>query len=107
MSKLLKDLIEHREGLRAQEIKLTKEIKAERKAIAAAKKIPQPPTSKQIEMHKQLRDENSRLRGLVALLKRAEGSTYKEVGDMLGVSGDRAVQLVSREQSRLRWDERE
>ena len=103
MSKLLDDLIQDRENLRLLEKKVTQAIKAERKAITAAKKQP-PPPNKQMEMNKELRIENARLRGLIALLKRADGSTYKEVGELLGVSGHRAIELVRREQNRLRWE---
>ena len=103
MSMLLSILIERRDALREMEKSATQDIKAERKAISLAKKPPSTPVNKQMEMNKVLRDENARLRGLIALLKRADGATYKEVGEMIDVSGGRAMELVRREQSRLRW----
>ena len=103
MSKLLSVLIERREALREMEKSATQDIKAERRAISLAKKPPPTPVNKHIEMNKELRDENARLRGLIAFLKRADGSTYKEAGEMLGVSGERAKELIMREQMRLRW----
>ena len=103
MTKKLNSLIQRRDALREMEKSATQDIKAERKAIALAKKPPPTPVNKHIEMNKELRDENARLRGLIALLKRAEGATYKEIGEMMGVSGGRAMELVRREQTRLRW----
>ena len=100
----LSDLIERREAVRAREIKLTRAIKAERKSVAKAKKPPPPPANKQKEMNKELRTENARLRGLIAFLKRADDSTYKQVAEMLGVSSTRAKVVIEQAQRRLSWD---
>ena len=104
MSKLLNDLIQNREELRAMEKSVTQAIKAERKAITLAKKPPPPPANKQMEMNKELRAENARLRGLIAFLKKSDDSTYKEVAEMLGVSSTRAKVVVEQAQRKLSWD---
>ena len=104
MSKLLDYLIKNRKELRASEKKFTQAIKAQRKAITQAKKPPPPPANKQMEMNKELRAENARLRGLIAFLKRADDSTYKQVAEMLGVSSTRAKVVVEQAQRRLSWD---
>ena len=101
MSKLLNDLIQNREELRAMEKSVTQAIKAERKAITLAKKPPPPPANKQMEMNKALREENARLRRLVAMLKKSNNSTYKQVGEMLGVSAGRARQIIDSERRHL------
>jgi len=46
--------------------------------------------------YKELRSENARLRGLFALLSRADGRTYTEVGVMLGVTPGRARQVIEK-----------
>ena len=104
MSKLLSALTEERETLRELVRKTTLAMKEERKAITLAKKPPPPPANNQMEMNKALRKENARLRGMIAFLKKADDSTYKQVAEMLGVSTTRATQVIIQEQRKLCWE---
>ena len=47
--------------------------------------------------------ENKRLRGLICLLIKTDDNTYKQVGELIGVSTGRAREIVKREMQMLRW----
>lgn len=103
MSASIDELIEAREKMRESTHRLTQEIKVKRKAISLGKKKP-PPPSKQLEANKALRAENARLRGMIALLKKADNSTYRQVAELLGVSCNRARVVIDSAKRDLRWE---
>lgn len=58
---------------------------------------------KQSDECKKLREENQRLMGMLAVLYRnTNATTYRAIGEHLGVSGCRARQVVDKQLKRLR-----
>jgi len=107
MEKSLDEMIVEREEMRAEEKQLTAEIKAERQRLLDESKKMVEKSNISSESYQSLRSENARLRELLALLKRADGSTYKAVGEMLGVSAGRAKQLIDKHMRILRYHSHE
>jgi len=107
MEKSLDEMIVEREEMRAKEKQLTAEIIAERRRLLDESKKMVEKSNIGSESYHALRSENARLRELLALLKRADGSTYKAVGEMLGVSAGRAKQLIDKHLRILRYHSHE
>lgn len=101
--KALDKLIADREEIRAKEKELTAAIKEERKREAEARPVKTKGVS--YDDYMKLKSENANIRALASLLKKAEGSTYAEVGKMIGVSSSRARELVERSKRKLLFDD--
>ena len=98
-------LIASREEARNKERELTQRIKAERARLTAKKKKDRQTKTTAgvtVEEWKCLKSENARLRGMVAVLLKDTGLTYKELGEKLFSSPGRARQIVERALRQLR-----
>ena len=85
-----------------EEIKtLNEEIREERKKTRRAKRA----AKEKYELTRiaKYRSDAKKTRELAALFIKSSGETYKGVGDILGVSPNRARQLVETAKSRLNW----
>jgi DNA-directed RNA polymerase specialized sigma subunit len=102
MSKL-EELISEREKIRAKEKHLTGMIQQERNRIAEDNRKNCEPkfTGVSVEVHNELLKEKTRLAGLLGIFARANGKTFKEIGEMLNVTPSRAQQLVNKEKKNL------
>ena len=95
----LEELNKQRDILRSQEREITQKIKDERSRIAEEKRIAKSSTKDPTissETYHKLKNDNSRLRGLLAMLSKTE-NTYNDVAEMLGVSVGRAREIVEKE----------
>lgn len=77
---------------------LTKEIMSERSRISEERKKAEAGMRASSKSYNKLQKENSRLRSLIAFIKKSGGATNKEVGEMLGVSATRAGQLIAKQE---------
>lgn len=101
----LDTLLASREEARNKERELTQLIKTERARLAAEKKQANPHKTTAgvtVEEWKNLKSENSRLRGMIAVLLKDTGLTYKQLGEKLYCSPGRAQQIVDRALRQLR-----
>ena len=96
----LNDLINEREKLRDREKILTKAIKEER-AKKAESKLKGRPVAR--EEHNKILEENRHLKGLIVMMARCDGKTYKEAGAIIGCGPDRAKSILDRTAMKLRF----
>ena len=99
----LADLVGQRKVLREKEAELTRRIKEER--TRQAKNNTKQSRGVAHETYKKLVTENKRLRGLIGLLHRCNGETFKAVGLLLEVSEGRARTIVDAEMRFLMWED--
>ena len=97
----LDGLIKEKAGLIAETEILKSKIKAERFNLSRARRND---SSIEMESYKELRAENSKLKGMISTIGRANGDTYKKIGEMIGVSPERARQIIEAQLRRFRGD---
>jgi len=95
---LLDDLMEEKAAARLELDRVSLEVSREKARIAdkrAAEKrlIIDNGAAKKVNL---LLSENARLRGLIAIYERSEGKTMREISDTLGVTPERARQVLEK-----------
>lgn len=99
------ELISERKKVREAEKELTAQIKAERARLSAERKQSKRTSAvagAAVDEWKKLKSENARLRGMIAVLLKDTGLTYKHIGEKLYCSPGRARQIVERLLRQLR-----
>lgn len=94
----LEEMLAKREELRAEEVRITKKIMAERKRINEKNRKPLE-SKRSLEEVNRMADEIRELRGIVVLTLRADEKTYSEIGKLIGVSSGRVRDIF---QERIR-----
>ena len=101
----LESLISQRDKCRDDERVLAKQIKSAREEIANKKRLDKKKENNvSYESYKKLMDENKRLRGMLALIPRLNGATYAAAAEEIGVSTNRAMDIINTELGFLRHD---
>jgi len=98
-------LTAERERVRETEKELTAQIKSERTRLSAKRKQSKATNAVAgvtVDEWKKLKSENTRLRGIVAVLLKDTGTTYKQLGEKLYCSPTRAREIVERALRQLR-----
>jgi ribosomal protein L32E len=109
----LEELISERDRIRKKEKDLTDSIKSERQRLAAEReksKRSSAMANVTATEWRKLKSENAKLRGLVAVLLKDSGVTYKMVGDKLNCGPSRAKEIVVRAVGNLTdtlWSEKD
>lgn len=93
----INELTDERNRVRNKEDELTSQLKILRKKLSDANRSNAKKSNVSGDEYKKLKNENFRLRKMLAISGKADGKTFAEIGhDIAGVSAERARYLYCR-----------